>query len=226
MLCAIIFAGTTFICGTIMVSEYHHIEECDPISKIGQKDETNERPFPLLVTIIFTTITMHYYILREYRASLDMMKFALNHPYKFQSWGLAFNAGLLRTLLAIIVEITNAALIVSKCTVTDTFVAYLAMCSLLFLDLYMFNSLADDMPFKSLVLAPDAKKPDVFMIERTHSMKNNWAGKTFVNVQAAELYREIGRSESAHISHLSSLKDTKVDKNKILWFEDEDSFKE
>ena len=95
---------------------------------------------------------------------------------------MAFAAMLLRLVMAVLVEITNALLLVSKCNVTDTMVAYLAMVSLLFLDLYTFNSLSDDMPFKNLVLAPDGKKPDVFLIERTHSMKNSWAGKKFLDV--------------------------------------------
>ena len=49
--------------------------------------------------------------------------------------------------------------------------------ALLDLDYYMFMSHSNALPFKSIVTSGTSDKPSAFIIERTTSIKNNWAGK-------------------------------------------------
>ena len=47
------------------------------------------------VTRLITQIVMHILIQKEFEQGLNMMKYAVNHPWKFRNLSLAFFAGFL-----------------------------------------------------------------------------------------------------------------------------------
>jgi len=46
------------------------------------------------ITRIITMVIMHIIMQSEFQQSLDMMKYALNHPWKFRNYKLAFVTGI------------------------------------------------------------------------------------------------------------------------------------
>jgi len=89
-----------FLCVVIGQGAWQTIVNCDPIYCIyyvtDYKDPVTKlpltshdityQPFPILVGIYIMVAGLHSFILPELRASLDMMKFALNHQNRFHSW--------------------------------------------------------------------------------------------------------------------------------------------
>ena len=59
------------------------------------------------VTRLITTIVMHILIMPDFSQSFEMMKYALNHPWKFRDFKLAFLTGLLQWTISVVIELTN-----------------------------------------------------------------------------------------------------------------------
>jgi hypothetical protein len=57
------------------------------------------------------TGTLHAYMLQETKRSLQMLKFAINHPERFKSWWSAALAAWLKLFMNILIEITNGIII-------------------------------------------------------------------------------------------------------------------
>ena len=87
--------------------------------------------------------------------------------------------GFARLCMVMNIEITNAARIIGRCEVILNVIGSVSFTALIELDQFCFLSFSDGLPFKSLVLADDENKPDVLLLDRTTSMKNNWAGEFF-----------------------------------------------
>jgi hypothetical protein len=76
-----------------------------------------EQPYAILITILFITIGLHFYVLEAFTNSIDLMKFALNHPNRFHRPLMAFFAVFLRWLVIFMVVIANAIRIIALCDV-------------------------------------------------------------------------------------------------------------
>ena len=63
-----------------------------------------DKRYWIIVARYFCALIVHLAIVVELRKALDMMKYALNHPYEFQSWAMAYYCGLLKALALISVE--------------------------------------------------------------------------------------------------------------------------
>ena len=59
------------------------------------------------VTRLITQVVMHVLMQREFEQALNMMKYTVNHPWKFRSVSLAFSAGLMQLVISCIVEVSN-----------------------------------------------------------------------------------------------------------------------
>ena len=94
--------------------------------------------------------------------------------------------GFARLCMVMNIEITNAARIIGRCEVILNVIGSVSFTALIELDQFCFLSFSDGLPFKSLVLADDENKPDVLLLDRTTSMKNNWAGEFFYEGEGIE----------------------------------------
>jgi hypothetical protein len=107
------------------------------------------------------------------------MKFALNHPERFHRPGMAFFAAFARFFIILMVAVTNAIRIIALCDVLEIVIGYVALVSLIEMDIYAFKSLSNDVPFKTVITATNSERPFMLTIDRTTSMKNNWAHETY-----------------------------------------------
>ena len=122
---------------------------------------------------------MHSILLPEVKASLNMMKFALNHPERFHGWKRAAMCGFMRFLLMVTIEIVQSFRIIGRCDVMLVVTGFVSFTALIEVDYFTFASLGSDLPFKKIIMAPDDKKPDALRIDVTTSLKNNWADKKY-----------------------------------------------
>jgi len=50
-------------------------------------------------------LIMHLFVTENFKQGQNMMKFAVNHPYKFRNWSLAFMTGALQFFVALSCEV-------------------------------------------------------------------------------------------------------------------------
>ena len=63
---------------------------------------------------LIVMLVMHILIVSELDQALKMMKYALNHPWKFRSFHLAFLTGLLQFTICVIIEASNVYVLLAK----------------------------------------------------------------------------------------------------------------
>jgi hypothetical protein len=134
-----------------------------------------DRPYAILITILFITIGLHFYVMEAFTNTLELMKFVVNHPNRFHRPTMGFMAALFRCVIITTVAITNAVRIVALCNVLDIVIGYVSLVALVELDIYAFKSLTSDIPFKTIITASKGERPFMLTIDRTSSLKNNWA---------------------------------------------------
>jgi hypothetical protein len=86
---------------------------------------------PVSVSIVLTRFTcglvFHIYVQAEIKQGFKNMKFALNHPWKFERPILAFMVGLWQILVVTIIELINFVLVVGSNTHMDIVLGFLAL---------------------------------------------------------------------------------------------------
>lgn len=85
-----------------------------------------------------TGIIMHISMNTELRQSMDKMKFALNHKWKFSSWQLAFLSGFTQFLITFFVTVINYFVIIFQNQILDIVKDFLAIKVISELDDYFF----------------------------------------------------------------------------------------
>ena len=58
---------------------------------------------------------------------MNMMKYSLNHPWKFSDWRAGYTAGFLQTNAAIMIEIVNYVSIVSHFEIIDIVMKFMTL---------------------------------------------------------------------------------------------------
>ena len=66
------------------------------------------------VTRIVTMIIMHMLMTDEFDQALNMMKYALNHPWKFHNYKYAFLVGVFQLSISIIIEVSNVWVVIAN----------------------------------------------------------------------------------------------------------------
>jgi hypothetical protein len=117
---------------------------------------------------------LHGFIIPEFKASLDMMKFALNHPNRFHNWKKAFSCGFFRAFMLTIIEIDNSFRICGRCNLILVVIGYISFTALMDVDAYLFGELSPDLPFKKVVDST-GNYPYVLNWDKTSSDKNSWS---------------------------------------------------
>ena len=71
-------------------------------------------------------IIFHYYVQSELIQGFNNMKYALNHPWKFERSGLAFFAGFVQVVTVLALESLNYILLMTKNTHRDILISFIA----------------------------------------------------------------------------------------------------
>ena len=64
-------------------------------------------------------IALHVSLSAELRQGMNLMKYAVNHPWKFEDYRVAFFSGFMQTNVVIIVELVNFIALITNETVLD-----------------------------------------------------------------------------------------------------------
>ena len=87
--------------------------------------ETPERHRTILCRFL-CAVFLHITLSDEIKQGFVMMKFALNHEWKFENWGRAFIVGFMQFMVGFSVEIVNLILLFTKNEVLDIIGSFLA----------------------------------------------------------------------------------------------------
>ena len=71
-------------------------------------------------------IVLHIYLIPEFNSAYANMKYALNHPWKFEKPMLAFLIGLAQALVAVMIESANYILLLTNETQIGVFTGFIA----------------------------------------------------------------------------------------------------
>ena len=74
------------------------------------------------------------------------MKYALNHPWKFNNWKNAFFIGFLQIFFQVSVEAVNFRILISNRTIIETIVNFLALLIISDFDDYFFFTVLKEKP--------------------------------------------------------------------------------
>ena len=112
-----------------------------------------------------------------------MMKYSINHPWKFTSWWGAFNVGLWQFGILVMVEFVSLMVLLLQFSVLDVLMNFLALTIITEFDDYLFETLFDD-PISQLIRegeteigGKERKLSDILVIETTTS----WYARFKVN---------------------------------------------
>lgn len=78
------------------------------------------------------------------------MKYAMNHPFKFDSWFRAYIIGFAQMFAIVLVGIVNLTVLLSNATVMDTIMNFLALVIISDFDDYFFETINGD-PIATLI---------------------------------------------------------------------------
>ena len=92
------------------------------------------------MTRFFCTVVLHIMISGEFKQAFDMMKYALNHPWKFHSWRQAYFVGFTQFFVLLTFEVLNTAILLTTESVMDVIMDFVALAVITSFDDYLFSS--------------------------------------------------------------------------------------
>jgi hypothetical protein len=111
---------------------------------------------------------LHLSLIDEVTNGLSYMKYALNHPYKFQSYSLAFQVGFMQFSSTLLTEITNLIVLCAVNDAVNIIFNFTAIAIVAEFDNFVFESMKNE-SFKELIEEKFTKK--VLIIKHTTSKK-------------------------------------------------------
>lgn len=105
-----------------------------------------EMPESSIITIcrFLCAIFLHISLADELEQANMLMKYAMNHPYRFKAWFNAFLVGLAQLVALVSVELVNVAVLLTNPTVMDTIMNFLALVIISDFDDYFFSTIKND----------------------------------------------------------------------------------
>ena len=99
---------------------------------------------PSSVWIVFARfvcgIVLHVQLSAELYQGLTMMKFAVNHPWKFEDYKVAYAVGFMQMSMVVIVEFVNFVALITNNAVLDVVMNFLALVVIAEFDDYFYES--------------------------------------------------------------------------------------
>ena len=115
----------------------------------------------LIVTSRFICgIVLHVFLSGELNQGMLLMKYALNHPWKFEKGGgcsIAFFSGFLQSTMVLLVEAVNYIALITNLTHLDIVMNFLALAVIADFDDFFYNALFDNQ-FKRVITDGDTYK--------------------------------------------------------------------
>ena len=97
------------------------------------------------VNIVFARfmcgIVLHVSLSGELKTGMNLMKYAVNHPWKFDRVGVAYLCGLMQATNVIIVEGVNFVALLTNFKIIDVIMNFMALVVIAEFDEYFFNAL-------------------------------------------------------------------------------------
>ena len=109
-----------------------------------------------------------------------MMKYSVNHPWKFKNVGAAFFVGFSQTFMVIFVEVINLLILTSNYTIMDIIMNFLALVVIADFDDFFAQTLSKDKILKKLDSGEEIS-PLALLVQTTTSKSARMKG-TDVNV--------------------------------------------
>lgn len=103
----------------------------------------------------------------ELSSGLNLMKFALNHEYRFSNYRIAYLAGFLQVSMIITVESVNFLTILTASTILDTVMNFMALSVIADFDNFFYGAIGGDDPMKDMIT--NSAYDDLFKICKTTS---------------------------------------------------------
>ena len=113
-------------------------------------------------------IVLHVSLSAELQQGMKMMKYAVNHPWKFVDYRLAYSIGLMQTAVVITVEVVNFVALITNDTVLDIVMNFLALVVIAEFDDF-FYSASKMVAYQDVITEP---LYDDFLIVQTTSSAN------------------------------------------------------
>ena len=136
---------------------------------------------PPTIILTFTRMTvgmlLQIKMSTELKQGLDKMKFASNHPWKFENVTSAFFSGFLQATAVFFVAILNYYIIMAATEVIEVVMNFLALLVISEIDDFFFDSHVADELGKKMVLNADKEYDSLYRIETTTSRRAKRSSK-------------------------------------------------
>lgn len=119
-------------------------------SEMIESFETYPSNIEIVLCRFLCAIFLHISLADELSQALSFMKYALNHPWKFRSWFMAFIIGFAQFSAVILVEAVNLAVLLTNNTILDIIMNFLAIVIISELDDYFFLTVRNE-PISKLI---------------------------------------------------------------------------
>lgn len=134
-------------------------------------DENFQRPDIGLLMVLARFVcgtVLHMLLSNELQQGLLMMKYAVNHPWKFINYRHAFLAGFLQMIMVVGVEMVNFLAVLDQTTFADMVMNFTALVIISEFDDFFFYAYRDA-DLKDAILNKDDAYSNLLMIRRTSS---------------------------------------------------------
>jgi len=95
---------------------------------------------PVIQSRFLCTVVLHIMLSAEFKQAFEMQKYALNHPWKFNSWFEAFFIGLSQFIILANFEILNTVILLTSVSVMEVIMNFVALAVIIDFDDFLFNS--------------------------------------------------------------------------------------
>ena len=122
------------------------------------EDNTFHQPPPGLTVVLsrwICALFLHISQSDEVEVSFKIMKYSINHPWKFTHWWGAFNVGLFQFCVLVMVEFVSLMVLLLQDSVLDVLMNFLALTIITEFDDYLFQTLYKD-PISDLIKEGEA----------------------------------------------------------------------
>lgn len=121
----------------------------------------------IVVARFICAVVLHMALQDEIKQGLDVMKYTLNHSWRFDNWHLAFLCGFLQTIVIVCVEVVNFIAIMSSQEITSVVMNFLALVVISEFDDFFYQALNSE----DNIYLSEPGFADIFKIERTTSRR-------------------------------------------------------
>lgn len=167
-------------------------------------------------------IVLHMQLSSELQQGMLMMKYSVNHEWKFQDYKVAFLCGFLQAFNTITVEMVNFVALLTNFTIIDVIMNFLALVVIAEFDEYFYDAVSDD----NLTDICQGADPygEFLMIQRTTSSKAKWKltmdGKKAINQLRPQPCEEEFMKETdaleKELAQLRKERDAEMDRINVL----------